>query len=185
MEIMIISGKSQSGKDTFANLMRAKLEAAGCNCITVHFADLVKYYAKQYYNWNEIKDDYGRNLLQQLGTNKVREKFPNYWAEIVGKFLAAVPDDFDCAFIPDARFENEIEMVKKYNSHAYVIRMERFEKGKLSQYINPELTEEQRNHPSETSLDDYEDWDYIVENFSLDALKDSAEAVLADTGLLK
>ena len=183
MEVMIISGKSQSGKDTFANLMREKLEAAGCNCITMHFADLVKYYAKQYYNWNEIKDDYGRNLLQQLGTNKVRERFPDYWAEIVGKFLAAVPDDFDCAFIPDARFENEIDGVKRYNPQAIVIRMERFNEDG-SAYVNPALTEDQKLHPSETSLDDYTDWDYIVENHNLQELKESARVVLADLDLL-
>lgn len=183
MEIMIISGKSGSGKDTFAEMMRRKLEAAGCKCLTLHFADLVKHYADIYYGWNGEKDTYGRQLLQELGTDKVRAKFPDYWAETIAKFLAAVPDDFDCAFIPDARFDNEIEVVKKYNPQATVIKIERYnEDGSL--YFNPALTLEQLAHPSETSLDDYADWDYIVENHSLDELKESADVVLADTGLL-
>lgn len=183
MEIMIISGKSGSGKDTFATMMREKLEAAGCNCLTIHYADLVKHYCTDYYNWNGKKDIYGRQLLQELGTNKIRHKFPDYWAEAIAKFLAAVPDDFDCAFIPDARFENEIEVVKYYNPHAKVIRIERYnEDGTL--YINPNLTDKQQNHPSEISLDTYEDWDYIVKNHSLDELKESVDVILADTGLL-
>ena len=183
MEIMLISGKSASGKDTFAEIMRQKLEAVGCKCITVHYADLVKHYCADYYNWDGQKNTYGRHLLQELGTNKVREKFPNYWAEIVAKFLAAVPDDFDCAFIPDARFENEIAIVKQYNPQAITIRINRYtDDNKL--YINPKLTEEQLQHPSETSLDDYEDWDYIVENHSLNDLKASADAILQDTQLL-
>ena len=183
MEIIIISGKSNSGKDTFAEMMRQKLEAAGCKCLTCHYADLVKHYAGLYYGWTGVKDEPGRQLLQELGTNKVRSKFPDYWAETIGKFLAAVPDDFDCAFIPDARFENEIEIVKKYNPQATVIRIERYdENGKL--YLNPLLTEEQHNHPSETSLDDYEDWDYIVENHTLAELEDSADVILEDLQLL-
>ena len=181
MKILMISGKSGSGKDTFANIMREKL--SNKKCITLHYADLVKYYLKQYYNWDGVKDENGRTLLQQLGTNKVRAKFPNYWAETIAKFLAAIPNDFDCAFIPDARFPNEIEVVKQYNPDALSIRIERYdEKG--NNYINPAFTQEQLNHPSETSLDDYEDFDYIVSNSDLTELEDSAKAILTDIGLL-
>ena len=181
MKILMISGKSGSGKDTFANIMREKL--SNKKCITLHYADLVKYYLKQYYNWDGVKDEKGRTLLQQLGTNKVRAKFPNYWAETIAKFLAAIPNDFDCAFIPDARFPNEIEVVKQYNPDALSIRIERYdEKG--NNYINPAFTQEQLNHPSETSLDDYEDFDYIVSNSDLTELEDSAKAILTDIGLL-
>ena len=181
MKILMISGKSGSGKDTFANIMREKL--SNKKCITLHYADLVKYYLKQYYNWDGVKDEKGRTLLQQLGTNKVRAKFPNYWAETIAKFLAAIPNDFDCAFIPDARFPNEIEVVKQYNPDALSIRIERYdEKG--NNYINPAFTQEQLNHPSETSLDDYEDFDYIVSNSDLTEFEDSAKAILTDIGLL-
>ena len=181
MKILMISGKSGSGKDTFANIMREKL--SNKKCITLHYADLVKYYLKQYYNWDGVKDEKGRTLLQQLGTNKVRAKFPNYWAETIAKFLAAIPNDFDCAFIPDARFPNEIEVVKQYNPDALSIRIERYdEKG--NNYINPAFTQEQLNHPSETSLDDYEDFDYIVSNSDLIELEDSAKVILTDIGLL-
>lgn len=185
MEILMISGKSGSGKDTIANIMKEKLEKAGYNCITLHYADLVKYYLKQYYNWNGVKDEKGRTLLQQLGTNKVRAKYPDYWAETIAKFLAAIPNDFDCAFIPDARFPNEIEVVKQYNPQAFSIRIERYDKeGK--NYVNPLFTSEQLNHPSETSLDDYKDFDYIVENYNenLTELEESANTILTDIGLL-
>lgn len=183
MEIIVISGKSGSGKDTFANMMRNKLEAAGCKCLIAHFADLVKHYADIYYGWNGDKDAYGRQLLQELGTNKVRAKFPNYWAESIAKFLAAVPEDFDCAFVPDARFDNEIEIVKQYNPQATIIRIERYNDDGTP-YLNPKFTEHQLIHPSEISLDDYEDWDYIVENHSLEELEQSTDVILEDLKLL-
>ena len=61
--------------------------------------------------------------------------------------------------------------------------MERYNED-TSPYINPKLTSEQLAHPSETALDDYEDWDYIVENHNLKELEESAETVLADLQLL-
>lgn len=185
MEILLISGKSSSGKDTFANILRKELEKKNYKCLIIHFADMVKYYARVYYNWNGEKDEAGRALLQNLGTDKVRAKFPNYWAEIVGKFLAAVSQDFDFAFIPDARFPNEIEIVKKYNPSAKSIRIERYNQDGTP-FINPNFTLEQSNHLSETSLDDYNNFEYniINKNNDLKALNDAAIELLKDLGIL-
>lgn len=184
METMIISGKSASGKDTFANMMKEKLEQSGCKVLIIHFADLVKFYAKQYYNWDGTKNEEGRSLLQRLGTDLVRNKYPEYWAQAVAKFLVVMNenDEFDCAFIPDARFENEIEVVKYYIPNAITIRIKRYSDG--VQYFNPSFTEEQHKHPSETDLDDYCEFDYYIENHNLKELQESAEFLLKVTNLL-
>ena len=92
-------------------------------------------------------------------------------------------DEFDCAFIPDARFENEIEVVKYYNPEAITIRIKRYnENGE--EYLNPSFTNEQNNHPSEIELDDYCEFDYYVENRNLEELQESAEFLLKVTNLL-
>jgi len=164
MQILIISGKSASGKDTAADIMRANAEKHGLKTITIHYADCVKFFATKYYNWNGEKDIAGRTLLQELGTNKVRKNFPDYWSEIVAKFLASIPNDFDLAFIPDARFPNEISIVKAYNPHAKVLRINRYNEDGTP-FVNPALTIEQLHHPSETSLDNHEElFDYVVNN---------------------
>lgn len=184
MKVIIISGKSGSGKDTLAKIMREKLESMGKRCVTIHFADLVKYYAAMYYNWDGQKNEAGRTILQTLGTNKVRALMPEYWAELVAKFLAIASyyNDFDVAFIPDARFPNEVETVFEYNQDSVSIRVERYnEDGSL--YVNPDFTEEQLQHPSEVSLDKYP-FDYIVENHTLDEFVAGAKTVLTDIGLL-
>lgn len=184
--IIILSGKSGHGKDALGGLMRAKLEAAGYHCMTVHYADLVKYYATQYYNWDGIKDEKGRALLQHLGTDKVRTRFPNYWADTISKFLLATATDFDYVFIPDARFPNEIEVVKQDNPHVITIRIERYNDDGTP-YTNPAFTKKQLAHASETSLDDYYGFDYIVENSGPDLtmLNDAADTILNDLGILK
>ena len=184
MKILVISGKSGSGKDTFANIMKEKLEQQGKRCLVIHFADLVKHYATDYYGWNGEKDEEGRTLLQTLGTDKVRAIMPEYWAEAVAKFLAAITcfNDFDVAFIPDARFPNEIETVFEYNQDSVSIRVERYNENG-SMYLNPDFTQEQLNHPSEVSLDKYP-FDYIVENHTMDDFTAAAETILHDIGLL-
>lgn len=184
MKTIIISGKSGSGKDTLANIMREKLESTGKRCVTIHFADLVKHYLTDYYGWNGEKDEAGRTLLQTLGTDKVRALIPEYWAEAVAKFLAVAAhfNDFDVAFIPDARFPNEVETVFEYNQDSVSIRVERYnEDGNL--YVNPDFTEEQLQHPSEVSLDKYP-FDYIIENHTMNDFSAAAETVLQDIGLL-
>ena len=186
METILISGKSASGKDTFANIMKSKLEDSGYRVLIIHFADLVKFYAKQYYNWNGVKDTEGRHLLQYLGTDMVRNRYPDYWAETVAKFISVMGyyEEFDCIFIPDTRFANEIEIVKHWNPEAISIRVDRYnEDGSL--YVNPTFTEEQLLHPSEIALDDYCEFNYYVENKgTIKDLEDSADIILKLTGLL-
>lgn len=160
MKTILISGKSGSGKDAFAILLKTKLEQEQhARILTIHFADLVKVYAEKYYNWDGVKDAAGRSLLQHLGTDTVRKVFPDYWAECVAQFIYAVRDDFDYTLIPDARFPNEIEVVKRIAVPAVSVRLTRYNNDGTP-YINPLFTKDQLKHPSETSLDEWKWFDY-------------------------
>lgn len=186
MKTLILSGKSGSGKDVFANFLKQELELQGQKVIIIHYADPVKWFCKEYYNWNGVKDEAGRTLLQTLGTDKVRSSHPNYWAGLVVGFLTAIEpfNDFDVAIIPDARFENEVEITMTNLNPSTCIRIER-KNSDGSAWVNPTLTEEQRNHPSEISLDKY-GFDYIIHNDEgLDVFKESAHTLLVDMGLIK
>ncbi len=163
MKVIMISGKSYSGKDTFANIMKRELEQSGKRCTILHYADPVKFFAKQVYNWDGVKDKAGRTLLQHLGTDCVRAYDQDYWAKTIAIFIAAIKNDFDYIFIPDARFENEINITSYYNPGAITIRINRINSDG-SPYINPNFTLTQLVHPSETSLDNWKYFDYIVSN---------------------
>ena len=185
MKTFIISGKSGHGKDCFANILKKKIEEQGKSCVIIHYADPVKWLLKECYNWDGNKDEHGRYLLQHLGTDTVRAHYPDFWTLFVSQFLDAVKEDFDYAIVPDARFINEIEVTKQYTG-AKTVRIIRYNEDQ-SMYLNPALTLEQKLHPSEISLDDYEDFDYIVENHEgkLDLLEEAALTVLEDAdGLL-
>ena len=179
MITIIISGKSGSGKDTLANAFQTQLEKNGNKTLVIHFADLVKFYALIYYKWNGEKNEAGRALLQNIGTEMMRKYDEDYWAEIVAKFIDAAYCDFDVALIPDWRFINEYECICDYNKDVYSVRVERYNEDGTS-YINPNMTPAQRSHVSETELDKFV-FDYIVENRGgLEDLEDSADLIIED-----
>lgn len=175
MKVFLISGKAGHGKDTFAGMLQKELEALGGKVLMPHFADLVKFYAQKYLNWNGEKDETGRQLLQAIGNNSFRQSFPSYWAEITAKCVNVMGEyfGFDYAIIPDTRYPNEIDVVKEYNSDTVTVRIVRYNEDSTI-WENEELTQKQKENPSETSLDNYA-FDYIIENHSLEELQESAE----------
>lgn len=191
MKIIMISGKAGSGKDTVANFFKDELIASNKRVLVMHFADLVKYYATQYFNWDGEKNEAGRSLLQEIGTTVMRGRYPEYWAEIIGKFIDAytIPEHsfFDYILIPDWRFINEYEVVYDYaaiqNNETITIRIERYDDTGLK-WKNPNMTSDQLNHISECELDNFA-FNWIIENRgTLEDLKNSVNEILKGENFL-
>ena len=182
---IIISGKAGSGKDQTAQYMKEELEKHGKKVLVIHYGDAVKWVLRDYFNWDGNKDAVGRTLLQRIGTDIVRAAHQNFWTAIVVGLLQSFEpySDFDIALVPDARFPNEIDIALQELQNCVTIRIERRNEDG-SEWINPNLTEEQRQHPSETSLDHYA-FDYVLHNDEgLDTLKESAHTILEDLHLI-
>jgi hypothetical protein len=151
--IYLISGKAQHGKDTFAYLLQQKLPG---KTVILHYADHVKAVCRQVYGWDGVKDEAGRKMLQEIGTDKIRARNPKYWVNVVFDLIDVIRDDFDNFIIPDTRFKNEIDECKRrFPYEVAVLRVIRvgFENN---------LTPEQREHPSETDLDGYPTLDHFI-----------------------
>lgn len=121
-----------------------------------------------------------RGCLQLLGSEIRRAQNPSYWTD---KFFAEVETiDADYVFVSDGRFPNEMDAIKSKNGVTF--RLEIPEETLLSRRMNRDgitYTDEQLNHMSETSLDDYEDFDYIVgEVVDAPALTDFIETKTRD-----
>ena len=116
-----------------------------------------------------------RKLLQLLGTEAGREIIhPNIWVN--GLFADYVCDDcgqqecptdeedtgqmihrsFPDWIITDVRFPNEAKAIKEKGG--ILIRINR------PQYLDNGLVIRKDEHPSETALDDYDGFDYVIEN---------------------
>ena len=107
-KIITISGSAQHGKDTCATYMREYLMSKNKNVMIIHFADVLKFVAKQWYGWDGVKDEHGRTLLQYLGTDVFRKNRPDCWATIVKELILGMGNTVDFVIEPDCRFPNEI-----------------------------------------------------------------------------
>ena len=170
--IYLIGGKAKHGKDTFSNYLKEAYESNGKEVIVTQLSKYIKYYAREMTGWNLTEEDKPRELLQQLGTNVIREK--------LGKddlFIKRTIDDidvyscfYDCIIISDVRFKREILDIKAAFPDAISIRMFRpdFDNG---------LTAEQKLHPTEIDLDDFNDFDEEIINTTFDNLKEDAKMI--------
>jgi hypothetical protein len=125
-------------------------------------------------SWMDVKEEqfyedktlYTRALLQIYGTDIFCNRVDsNYWATRVLDKCEESTNDF--ILVTDTRFPNEIDIMQLGESFkTIVIRVER-------------ETDIECDHPSETSLDDFNEWNFIVDNnHSLEILKQSAKTIV-------
>lgn len=198
--IIGLSGKAESGKDTFAkyatdvvnscakywNLKKVLVKRVG-------FADALKEEASLHYNWNGVKDEKGRSLLQELG-QKRREEDENYWVKKVFDNLRDEMTLFHIKnpkpihgvmFITDLRFKNEKEFLSNTDEFSELFGGTKFVSVRIERKGHSNrLTNEQRKNISECDLDD-EVFDYIVENngelgFFIDGIETTMLSILGD-----
>lgn len=141
-----ISGKAQNGKDTTAGILEKALKTADKKVLIVHYADLLKYICKTWFGWNGEKDDFGRTLLQKVGTDVVRNKRPDFWVDFVLDMVNLFDNEWDYIIIPDTRFLNELYKIRDSGYPMLHIRVVR------KDFESP-LSIEQQQHISETALD--------------------------------
>mgnify|MGYP004621369923 FL=1 len=168
-KIIILSGKARAGKDTTMNF----LNEIYSNIIQLQYGSYIKEYAKKISNWDGSEETKPRELLQQLGTNIIRENIDNKF------FVKKMIDDikvysyfFDTIVISDARFKIEIDDIKNTFNNVIAVRIERpnFDNG---------LTLEQKKHPSEIDLDDYNKFNYkLINDGTLEDLKKKVEKLV-------
>ncbi len=160
---ILYSGKARHGKDTAAEITKEALEERGYKVLVTHYADLLKFICKNFFGWNGEKDEAGRTLLQQVGTNCIREQDPDYWVDFVANLIRMLPGRWDFVIIPDVRFPNEIDRIADAGFPATHVRIVRPD-------FESQLTEEQKNHPSETALNDTAP-DFVIKNTTMSALR--------------
>lgn len=157
-----LSGHAGNGKDTAASMASGWLHDAhpDWDIAQVGFADAVKA-AARVRGWNGLKDEIGRTVLQRVGMEG-RSVNPNVWIDLLLHQTIGIerPPTKNCVwFVTDMRFRNEAEAVK--NAGGFLWRIERVNPDGTP-FINPVMTDLQRQHPSETDLDHFGAWDSVI-----------------------
>ena len=149
-----LHGKARSGKSTVTRFL---VEEWGYKHYS--FATELKEYALHFFNVSrdelEDKTTVSRRILQGIGhmfRNVIDER---YWIQIVERKIVHDLDTNNGSrfVISDVRYRNEADWIKN-------------KKGTLWKIVRPTnetLIEYNKDHPSETELDNYSDWDEIVQ----------------------
>lgn len=161
-KIYILSGKAKSGKNLVSEIIEKYYKNK--KCITISYSYYLKDYVKRITGWSGSEEDKPREMLQQLGIelikNKINDKlFINRILEDISVFSYF----YDVIIVSDARLIEEIEIPKQKLNNVTTIRINRD--------IDNNLTEKQKSHITETALDNYTDFDYIVENKDYETLE--------------
>lgn len=196
--VILVSGKLQSGKNTFVDMLMKELSyeyKVGYD----YFAKSVKDQSKEIFknltnylneisekynipeiytvddNWYENKTPITRIILQTYGTNIFRDMIDSdHWAKILKRRIMTERNE-DILFVTDVRFKSEISTICSKDSIRHDYRTLHPMYNVLKIRINRNNYERPDdpifNHPSEIDLDDYTDWDLVVDNDSdLDSL---------------
>lgn len=173
MKVMAISGKAQHGKDTTAKMLKKLMEQKGKTVLIFHYADLLKHICRSYFDWDGKKDDAGRRILQYVGTDVIRAKQPDYWADFATGFLRLFLDEWDYVLIPDCRFPNEVDCLGQAGFDMMHVRIVR------PGFKSP-LSPEQQMHPSETALDHTVPDHWVYNDGTLGDLENTIAAWIRD-----
>lgn len=173
MKVIVISGLARHGKDTAALLLREELEKRGQRILITHYGDLLKYICKMFFGWNGKKDEQGRELLQHVGTDIVREKAPEYWVDFIRGIIYLFGDSWDYILIPDTRFPNEVTGLNDIAEKVIHIRVNR-------PNIDSGLTVKQLKHPSETALSNIKADFYLSNDGTINDLKTKIENLVEE-----
>lgn len=153
--IFILSGKAKSGKNEVAKMIVEYYQTK--KCIELSYAHYLKEYVKNITGWNGEEQDKPRDFLQSLGIDLLKKIDNQFLIHRVCQDIEVYSYFYDIIIVTDARLKEEIEIPKSKFKKVTVIRVERnhFENG---------LNEVQKNHITETDLDNYHEFDYVISN---------------------
>ena len=164
MRIFLVAGKAGSGKGEVAKLIKEyyiyKLES----CVITQYSKYLKNFAKELTDWDGNENTKPRAYLQQLG-DIIRKKDIKYFINNMINDLAIYEDLTDNVVISDVKFPAEIEDIKLNYDNVYAIWVE-------NQFSHSNLSIEEQSHITETALETYAEFDYILANDKMEVLKD-------------
>ena len=155
MRIILVAGKAGSGKNEVANLLKSKLDKT----VITSFSKYIKLFALELSNWDGNDENKPREFLQNMGdtlravdedfmTNRLLEDIKVYERMGINNIV-----------ISDVRLVHELEYFKKMSNYEVVTIRVNADSYKRN------LTDKEKKHHTELELDNYENFDYVINNY--------------------
>ncbi len=164
MRIFLVAGKAGSGKQEVAKMIKEYYIYKLDKCIITEYSKPLKSLAQELTDWDGLNNTKPRGYLQKLG-DEIRNIDERYFVKSMLENLKIYEHFTNNVVICDVRFPIEIEEIKLNYDNVYTICVE-------NQFGVSPLSIEEQSHRSETALDDYPEFDYIIANDNKEALKD-------------
>ena len=164
--IICLCGKARCGKSLVSKYISDYYINDGKKVIISPYTKYLKKYIMEITNKDIDEDNKPRDMLQKLSSELIKGKLEN--KDFYSYF-------FDVIIIPDVRFAQEIEVLRNKYSHVITIGVKRVD-------FDNNLTIEQKNDITETALDNYNDYDYVLINKNDKTLYDDTLKIIKEMG---
>ncbi len=173
MKVYLISGPARNGKDTIGDFLEKEYKKRNIKVCRTQISKYLKQYVKDYFGWDGSEETKPRDLLQQLGTDVIREKLgkERFFVDRTIEDIDILQHFFDVMIISDIRFPIEITAIKDAFDDVVSINVKRIN-------FETELNTTQQKHKTETALNDFDGYDYKVINDTLEQLEKDVIAII-------
>ena len=165
--IFLISGRARNGKGTASKILKEKLENKNYKVCEIQFMRTLKGYLKDYFGWDGSEESKPRKMLQEIGTDIIREKLnkPYFHIDRLCEDIEVLSNFFNVFIVNDVRLPMEIETLKERFDNVISVNVTR------EDYVSP-LEASEQVHITELALNGYKKFDYELVNSSLNGLED-------------
>ena len=177
MQLYLISGKIKTGKDTCGKFLQEEYQKIGKTSCILPMSGPLREYAKNYFGWDGRDETKPRELLQQLGTEVIREKLhkDTFLINRAIEDIEILSLYFDVIIVTGIRRKEEIDSLKAKFPGAINIHM-------IRSLDYSDLSDVSKNHYTEHALDAYQNYDYCMKNLSLEELRSKIEQIVKERG---
>lgn len=163
MKIFLVAGKAGSGKAEIAKIIKEYYLSLKKKPIITEYSKYLKMYAKEILDWNG-ENPKPRKFLQDLGVT-IRENMdmPKMLISRMIEDIRIYSLYYDVVIISDVRYPDEIEEMKKTFKNVYSLYV-------INQFGKSELSLEEQTHVTETSLENYSNFDITITNDNINVL---------------
>ncbi len=170
MRLFLVAGKAGSGKATVAKLIKEyyiyKLE----DSVITGYSKYIKMFAKELTDWDGQATTKPRGFLQKTGA-ELRKMDPNYFTRRMTEDIEFYQNHVNNVIIDDVRMPNEIEKMYESFDNVYSFCV-------VNQFAPSQLSIEEQADITETALEEYSEFDYMIINDDESTLKDKVFKIL-------
>ncbi len=174
MKIILIAGKALSGKTELGGYLKELLSLKGLKVMQTEYSKYLKMYATEILLYDGDRKNKPRKFLQDTGSY-IREnlKDEDFFVRRFKEDLRIYENYFDVIIISDVRLIHEIEEIKKSKYEIISIKI-------INRTGKYDLDKEEAEHITEHELDSYVKFNYIIENESLNILKEHTKNIVQE-----